>query len=78
MNILKTFLLFLISLFPDLPTITDKSSHIDALAEAVSFVNTFCYLQVVIGCFGIILAVYNVKAIWAAVMWVIRKIPGVN
>ena len=78
LNVIKTFLLFLISLFPTLPTIVDNSSFLSSVADVISFANTFCVLSVVLGCIGILFVVYNIKTIWAAVMWVVRKIPGVS
>ena len=78
LNVIKTFLLFLIGLFPEIPRIVDNSSYLTSVAEAIRYANLFCNLTVVVGCIGIIFAVYNAQAIWSAVMWVVRKIPGVS
>lgn len=78
LNVIKTFLLFLVSLFPELPTISNESTYLESLADAIKLANMFCNLSVVLGCIGICFVVYNIKAVWSMVMWVVRKIPGVN
>ena len=78
LNLVKSFLLFLISLLPEFPTIVDESGYLSSLSSVISYANMFCHLKVVLGCIGIMLVVLNIKMIWSVIMWVVRKIPGVS
>ena len=78
LNLVKTFLLFLIGLFPKLPEFADSGGHLDKLAEVVSYANIFCYLDIVLANLLLCFVVANARFIWGAIMWVVRKIPGVS
>lgn len=78
LNLVKAFLLFLISLLPEFPTINYDSGFLSALSSAISSANTICHLKVVMSCIGVCILVCNVKMIWSVIMWVVRKIPGVS
>lgn len=78
LNLVKSFLLFLIGLFPTLPTFIDNSSYLSSLSNVLGYANYFVVLDVAIGCLVICFVVMNIKFIWGAIMWVVRKIPGVS
>lgn len=78
LNLVKSLLLFLVGLLPQLPTFDIQSSALSDVANVIGYANRFCNLSVVVGCCGIMIAVYNIKAIWSLIMWVVRKIPGVS
>ena len=78
LNLVKSLLLFLVGLLPELPTFEVQNSYLTDLANVIGYANRFCHLGVVVGCCGILIAVYNIKAIWSIIMWVVRKIPGVS
>lgn len=78
LNLVKSLLLFLVGLLPQLPTFDIQSSALTDVAKVVGYANRFCNLNIVVGCCGILIAVYNAKAIWSLIMWVVRKIPGVS
>lgn len=78
LNLIKSFLLFLISLFPDFPAISYDSGFLSVLSSAISKANIICHLNVVISCIVVCLVICNIRFIWSLVMWVVRKIPGIN
>ena len=78
LNAIKLFLKFLINLFPTLPAFEDSSGFLNKLGEVVGYANLFCYLNVVLSCLVLCFVVANARAIWALIMWIVRKIPGVS
>lgn len=78
LNLLKVLILFILNLFPDLPDVQWLNNFVTDFVEVCSSVNRFVDLKTVSICFVLILIVYNARAIWSVVMWVIRKIPGVS
>lgn len=78
LNLVKAFLLFLIGLFPKLPDFVDSGGYLDKLAEVVSYADIFCDLKVVLANLLLCFVCSNIRFIWGAIMWVVRKIPGVN
>lgn len=78
MELLKSFFLFILSLFPKLPDLSFISEFISDFMEIVTSVNRFISVPTMGVCFIALFACYNVRAIWSVVMWVIRKIPGVS
>lgn len=75
MNLFKSFILFVIGLFPTLPDSSSLYGFLEPLKSVFSVADMFIDVRVVMTCFLITLLVYNVKFIWSVVMWVIRKIP---
>lgn len=78
LGLLKTFLLFIIGLFPALPDMSGFFTYLTPLSNVINKVGMFIDLSVFSACMAIIFIVYNARALWALVMWVVRKIPGVS
>lgn len=78
LEMLKVVLLFIIGLFPKLPDVGFIRGYVASFVELVSSVNMFVDLRVVGSCVTLILLIYNARAIWSLIMWVVRKIPGVS
>lgn len=75
MNIMKSFILFIIGLFPELPDTSMLFSLTEPLREVLTSANMFIDVGVVCSCVLILLVVYNIGFLWSVVMWVVRKIP---
>lgn len=78
MDLLKTFLLFIIGLFPEFPKLSFIQPFIDTFFYVVRLVDRFISVPTLGVCFVAIIICYNARAIWSIVMWVVRKIPGVS
>lgn len=78
LNLLKILVLFVLSLFPDLPDTEFVSGFFEPIVDVINSANVWIDVPTVSLCFVLILLCYNARAIWSVVMWVIRKIPGVS
>lgn len=78
MNIIKAFLLFIISLFPVLPDMTSFINLIAPIVEVLAQVNHLIDIRVLSACLVALILMANAELIWGVIMWVIRKIPGVT
>ncbi|WMJ84287.1 hypothetical protein ACS3UN_07980 [Oscillospiraceae bacterium LTW-04] len=78
LNLLKTLVLFVLNLFPDLPDTSFVNGFFDPVVKVINNANVWIHVPTVSTCFVLILLCYNARAIWSVVMWVIRKIPGVS
>ncbi len=78
MNIIKAFLLFIISLFPVLPDMTSFINLIAPIVEVLAQVNHLIDIRVLSACLVAMILMANAELIWGVIMWVIRKIPGVT
>jgi len=78
MELLKVLILFVISLFPTLPSAGFVSGFIPQFRTLVVSVNRFISVPMVGTCLLTIFLCYNARAIWSILMWVVRKIPGVS
>lgn len=78
MDLLKALILFIISLFPTLPSFHFVNDVIPQLKTIFTSVNRFISVPMVGACLLTIFICFNARAIWSVVMWVIRKIPGVS
>ena len=78
MNIIKAFLLFIISLFPVLPDMTNFINLIAPIVEVLAQVNHLIDIRVLSACLVAMILMANAELIWGVIMWVIRKIPGVT
>lgn len=78
MNMLKKLILFIIGLFPTFPSLSFLREYIDTFVSVVKSVNQFISIPTLGACFMAILLCYNARAVWSIIMWVIRKIPGVQ
>lgn len=75
-NVLAAVLLGVIKLFPALPKI--DTSFLDDVIRALSLIDTFISLRVLSGCFLVVFLFMNIQTIWSVIMWVVRKLPGVE
>ena len=75
-NVIVFLLLGVISLFPKIPTV--NFDFLNGVVRVVSLVDMFVSLRVVSVCFVFLLILHNAHLIWAVIMWVVKKIPGVD
>lgn len=78
MNIFKALILFVVSLFPTLPDFSFIADLLLPILEIVKLTNYFISIPVVVTCVLALLLVYNARFLWSIVVWVLRKIPGVD
>lgn len=69
---------FLLGLLPAFPKFTILNQSLAPVFYCIRLVNIFVSVQVVGVCCALVLVVYNLRFIWSAFMWLIRKIPGVS
>ena len=77
LNLLKTLILFVISLFPTIPPF-DMGVSLQPFVDVVTSINSFISVPLVGICLGLLLVVTNIDFVWSMIMWVVRKIPGVE
>jgi len=80
LDLVKVFILFVIGLFPTLPE-SDFNlmfNYLSPVADVINTADLFVDISVCTTCVGVIFLVYNARAIWSLIMWVVRKIPGVS
>ena len=75
-NLLMHCVLGVIGLFPTIPPI--DASFLDGVIQVFSLVDTFVSLKVVSACFVVIFLFMNIQVVWSIIMWVVRKIPGIE
>ncbi len=78
MELLKMFVLFLIGLVPELPDLSGLKPSVDALFSCYSNLDSFIDVRTCFVCVLALLLAANAELIWAVIMWVVRKIPGVS
>lgn len=78
MDLLKALILFVISLFPTFPSTSFVSGFMPQFKTVIRSVNQFISVPMVGTCLLAIFLCYNARAIWSIIMWVVRKIPGVE
>jgi len=66
----------IVGLFPPLPVM--RFDFLDDVIGVIGLADMFVSVHVVAVCFGIIMLVLNAHLIWSVIMWIARKIPGVN
>jgi len=66
----------LISLLPRVPTV--RLDFLDGVFQALSLVDLLVDVRTLASCLAVLLVVWNIQFFWAIIMWVVRKIPGVN
>ena len=74
--VLKFIIIGVISLLPALPQI--RIDYLDGVFQALSTVDMVINIRVLASCLAILFLFMNVKLIWAVIMWVVKKIPGLN
>lgn len=75
-NGIVSIILGIIKLFPTFPKV--YTSGLDGIFMMLSMIDTFVSLKAVTSCFVIIFIFMNIQVVWSVIMWVIRKIPGVE
>jgi flagellar biosynthesis protein FlhB len=78
MNVLKAVILFIVGLFPTLPNMSSLAQPIDAVISVVRTIDSFVSVQLAGVCIGFLFVFTHLDFIWSVIMWVIRKIPGVD
>lgn len=80
LDLVKAFILFIIGLFPTLPETQFNTlfDYLQPVADVINSADMFINIPVCVTCVGLIFLVYNARAIWSLIMWVVRKIPGVS
>ncbi len=78
MGWLKDFVLFLISLLPEIPDLSGLKPFVDALFQCYVNLDSFISIRACCICVVALILIYNVQFIWGVIMWVVRKIPGVS
>lgn len=78
MDLLKTFVLFLISLLPSLPASDNLIEFVKPLFGIYSNLDSFISVGTCCFCLGLLFIFCNIEFIWGIIMWIVRKIPGVS
>lgn len=78
LNIFKGLILMIVNLFPALP---DLSFLVTTMTPFFNFLKT-CNLFVDIGfmakCILVCVVFMNIRIVWSATLWLVRKIPGLG
>lgn len=69
---------FIIGLIPKFPSFSSLNVSLAPVFYVFNFVNLFINVKTIGSCLLVVLVVYNLKFIWSALMWLVRKIPGVS
>lgn len=75
-NVLVFLLLGMIGLFPAIPAI--NFDFLNGVVRVLSLVDLFVSLRALSACLVVIFVLHNAGVLWGAVMWVARKIPGIQ
>lgn len=78
MNVLKSFLLFVIGLFPSVPNVSWLTGYLVPVANVIASVDCIVDVGTVCLCMSLLLIFSHIDLVWGIIMWVIRKIPGVS
>ena len=79
LNIFKAIAIFIINLLPAFPDLSGwVNTSLTPLFNVFFAVNYFIDIPAIAGCLLAIIAFANIDFIWAVIMWIVRKIPGVN
>lgn len=65
-----------VNLFPTIPQI--DTSYLDGVIQVISLVDTFVSVKVVAVCLALVFLLLNSRLVWSVIMWVVRKLPGVE
>ena len=66
----------IISLLPRIPIV--KLDFLDGVFQLLSLADLLIDVRVFAGCLVTVIMILNIDLIWAIIMWVVRKIPGVD
>lgn len=78
LEIVKGVLLFIIGLFPALPDMSFLVQPLTAVTDLFVVINSFVSVRLVGFCLSVLVVFANIDFIWSIIMWVVRKIPGVE
>ena len=78
LNLLKSFLFFVIGLFPALPETSGLPTSINSVIQVIASVDYIVDVAVVGFCLTMLFLFTHIEFVWGVIMWVIRKIPGVS
>ena len=78
LNILKSFVTFIIGLLPPFPSFDFLVEPIGFLVEIICRCNQFFSVSLFFSCIAIIFIINNIRLIWGIITWIINKIPFIN
>ncbi len=73
---IKYVLYGLIFLLPKMPTV--RLDYLDGIFQLMSTADLLINVRVFGGCLVTLIVAMNIELIWGVIMWVVRKLPGVN
>jgi hypothetical protein len=78
-SIFKVIALGVIGLMPAIPSMSAfVTTSLDPLIDVLVSANYFINLGLCVSCLLAVLVFANIEFVWSVLMWIIRKIPGVN
>ena len=79
LSIFRSIALFVINLIPPMNNVGNwVNTSLDPLFDVIIAANMFINVPVMAGCFLAVVMVSNAQLLWGILMWIVRKIPGVN
>lgn len=79
LNVIKAIVLFIIGLMPTFPNMTSWiNTNLTPLFDVIISANYFVDIRLLAGCLITVVAISNIEFVWSGLMWVIKKIPGVE
>ena len=73
---IKFIVLGVISMLPTLPKV--QIEYLDGIFMAVSTLDLIINLKVLAVCLALLFLSMHTSFIWSVIMWVVRKIPGIE
>lgn len=77
-NLIKSLILFIISLFPTIPDMSFLSQSLEPLVNALVSINSLISISLFAWCCFTLIIILNIEFVWSIIIWVVRKIPGVS
>ena len=77
-NLIKAVILFIINLFPAMPDMSFLSQSVQPMVSVLASIDSFVSVSLLAWCLLTIIAFMNIEFIWSVIMWVVKKIPGVE
>ena len=75
-NAIAFIVIGIVNLFPTIPAI--DTSFLSGFFRILSLLDTFVSLRILSACMVIVFIFMNIQTVWNVIMWVVRKLPGVN
>lgn len=76
LNGIRYVLRGVIAIFPTIPAF--EFGSLDGVFQALSLTNLIIDIRVLALCFGVLFVFSFIELIWGVIMWVVRKLPGVE